>query len=124
LGLAPKTKHSWLKDVPTHRLPRLAQPYPPPDKDIYETKEIASIWWKVQKVKKHPDGRGKFGGGWADMEPLDERNLGLVVGVDESVIIRDLETGDLVATIIRNFVGNEEVLDWINGIIDENVGLW
>ena len=125
LGLAPKTKHSRLQNVPTQRLPCLVQPYPPSGKDICETEEIASIWKNLWKVKKHPDTRGKESGKeWAELEFLDERKLGLVVGVDESVLIRDLKSGGLVAVVIRNFARNGEVLDWVNGVIDENVGLW
>lgn len=123
LGLAPKTRQSRLEGLARTKLPRLEEPYPPPDRDIYETEEIAEIWRNHRAHKKHPDRRGKFGDSWPKLERLDDTKLGLVVGVDESVIVYDAESGDVVAVVIRDFVGNDEILEWISGIVDENVGL-
>ena len=123
LGLTPKARHSRLAGVPTHQLPLLASPYPPPERDIYKTEEIATIWRNHRKGKKHPNGRSKKTGHWMKLEKLDEAKLALVVGVNESVIVQDAESNDIVAVVLRQFSGNDEVLDWINGIVDENVGL-
>jgi len=123
LGLTPKTQYSRLEGVPTYRLPRLASPYPPPHRDIYETEAIATIWRSHRTGKKHPDGRSKRTGHWMKLEKLDQAKLALTVGVNESAIIRDVKSNDIVAVVLRQFSGNDEILEWINGIVDENVGL-
>jgi hypothetical protein len=123
LGLTPKTQHSRLEGVPTYQLPKLANPYPPPERDIYETEEIATIWRNHRAGKKHPDRRSKRSGHWMELEKLDEKKLALIVGVEESVIIRDADSDEIVAVVLRRFSRNGEILEWINGIVDENVGL-
>lgn len=123
LGLTPKSRHSRLAGIRTVHLPRLAAPYPPPERDIYETEEIGDIWRKYREDNEHPDTRSKTTGHWMEMEKLDKEKLPLIVEPDESVIVRDADTNEIVAVVIRKFCGNDEVLEWINGIIDENVGL-
>jgi hypothetical protein len=124
LGLSAKTKHSRLTGVPTYHLPHHTDPYPPADHDIYETEEIASIWRKHRANKKHPDARGKFSGSWPKLMKLDKTKLALIIGPNESAIIRDAATGDVVVTVLRNFSGGtDEVLDWMTGVVGENVKL-
>ena len=124
LGLTPKTKFSWLKGVPVVELPKLENPYPPPGKDIFVIEEITSIWRSYCAWKKHPDDRGKSKGKWPELEKLDETKLSRTVGPDESIIIRDKDTGRIALVVLRNFSGgNDEVLDWGVSIVDENVGL-
>ena len=100
LGLAPKTWQSRLKGLARTELPQLEGPYPPPDQDIYEREEIAEIWHNHWAHKKHPDHWGKFGDSWPKLEQLDDMKLGLVIGVDESVIVYNTESGDVVAVVI------------------------
>jgi hypothetical protein len=123
LGLTAKTQHSRLAGVQTRYLSACADPYPPPGCDIYETDEIASIWLNNRAGKKHPDGRGKSKGTWPKLERLDDAKLALIVEANESVIVRDADTGDIVMVVIRNFAGDDEVLDWITDVVDENIGL-
>ena len=47
----------------------------------------------------------------------------LIVKVDENTIIQDTDTGEVVAVVLRKFVRNNEVLEWISSVADENVGL-
>jgi hypothetical protein len=123
LGLTPKTRHSRIANIRTVRLTRLEAPYPPPMRDIYETEEIGDIWHNHRNGKEHPDGRSRTTGHWMELEKLDKSMLSLIVGPDESVIVRDAQTDEIVSVVIRDFCGDCEVLDWVNGIIDENVGL-
>jgi len=84
---------------------------------------IASIWRSHRAGKKHPDARGKSCGSWPQLEKLKNSKLSLIVKVNESAIIRDADTGEVVAVVLRKFVRNDEVLEWISSVPDENVGL-
>ena len=122
LGLTPKTRHSRLEGVQTIHLPRLPEPYPPAQQDIYETEKIAKIWKDYREMKKHPDPRSGLGG-WPELEKLDPSKLTHTIAADESIIIRDRDSGTIAVVVLRNFSGNQDVLDWVNSIVDENVGL-
>ena len=122
-GIAPKTKHSKLEGVPTIPLPRLAEPYPPPLHDIYETEEIAAIWHNHRANKKHPDSHGRSAGKWPKLEQLNKDKLAHTVEVNESAIIRDDKSGKVVAVVLRNFVRDEEILEWVTSLACENVGV-
>jgi hypothetical protein len=55
---------------------------------------------------------------------LDKTKLALIIGPNESAIVRDAATGDVVVTVLRNFSGGtDEVLDWMTGVVGENVKL-
>ena len=58
-----------------------------------------------------------------EMEKLDKSKLAHIVEADESVIVRDADTNEPVAVVLRGFSANDEVLEWITSIVDENVGL-
>ena len=103
-------------------LRRLKTPYPPPLHDIYETETIADIWQNHRNKTPHPDPRSGLHG-WPDLKKLNSSKLSYIVAGNESVIIRDADSGEIVAAVLRHFAGNDEVLEWINGIVDENVGL-
>lgn len=122
LGLTPNMRHSRLEGVDTIWLPRLAAPYPPPSRDIYETETIAKIWKTHRAKTPHPDPRSGLHG-WPQLEKLDSSKLAYTVAGNESTIIRDKDSDKIVAMVLRHFAGNEEVLEWVNGIVDENVGL-
>jgi hypothetical protein len=59
-----------------------------------------------------------------ELEKLDEMRHAHVAGANESVIIWNAEKNKIVVVIIWQFCENNEVLKWLNGIIDEDVGLW
>ena len=123
LGLSRNSFQSRLEGVPIRWVHRCSTSYPPLDKDIYETDEIKAIWEEHRKNKKHPDPRGKFKGSWPEMERLDESQLQLTIGPDESMIVKDIDTKQIVIIVLRNFMRDEEVLSWTNGVVDENVGI-
>jgi hypothetical protein len=59
-----------------------------------------------------------------ELEKLDEMRHAHVVRANESVIIWNAETNKIAVVIIWQFCENNEVLKWLNEIIDEDVGLW
>ena len=119
VGLVPKAKGCKLADVPTVSLPRMEEEYPPSGHDIYETDAAHAIWEEHRKTTPYPDPRG--GRTWKPFHKLDPDRLQYTVHKDESVIIKDSKSGEIVCVIIRNFSNNKvELLEWINGVIIEN----
>jgi hypothetical protein len=117
IGLSPKTKGSKLAGIPTIRLKALLVEYPPSGHDIYETIEAQKIWAEHRKTAVFPDKRGS----WKPMHELDPALLQHVVRGDQSIIIRDSKTDELIGLVIRDFTsGCTHLLDWINEIIMEN----
>ena len=57
------------------------------------------------------------------MERLDKSQLQLTIGPDESMIVKDIDTEQIVIIVLQNFMRDEEVLSWTNGVVDENVGI-
>ena len=122
VGLVPKAKGSKLVGVPTIYLTQQKEPYPPNGHNIYESAAVREIWENHYATAHHPDPRG--GRTWKPLLELDSGKLQYVVGVGESVIIRDEKTEEIIGMVIRNFSNqNLLLLDWINGIIKENTGL-
>ena len=73
---------------------------------------VTSIWHSYCAWKKHPDNCGKSKGKWPELEKLDEMKLSRTVGLDESIIIWDKDTGRIALVVLCNFSGgNDEVLD-------------
>jgi len=120
VGLFPRTKGDKLANVPTITLPQPKNAYPPSGNDIYETAEIQRIWEAHRKVTCYPDPRGE----WKPLLELDPEQLQYTVDVDKSAIIRDRATSGIIGVVIRNFSNNNErLLDWINGIVEQNTVL-
>lgn len=111
--------------VPTRELPRLGAEYPPSHLDICETEDIETLWTDYRKEKRHPDLREAKvnGGSWPETMILDEKQLQLVVEPDQSIIVYDSDSGEIVAVVLRNTCGDPGVLEWVSGVIEENVGL-
>ena len=121
VGLVPKAKGLKLANVPTIQLAKKKVAYPPRGHDIYETPEARQTWEDFQAKTPYPDRRG--GKTWKPLHELNPENLQHTVKADESVIIRDHSSGELIGVVIRNFSNNNQhLLDWINGIIAENTG--
>ena len=92
--------------------------------DVCETEEIQTLWTEYRSGRRHPDPREAraHGGTWPSTIIIDEARLQKVVGVDESVIFTDAKTGDIIAVVLRDVCGDAGVLEWVTGIIQENVG--
>ena len=117
IGLAPKAKHQKLAGIGTVFLPSLKEEYPPSACDIFETDDVQKMWEEHRKKTNFPDTRGS----WKPYHKLDPECLQYTVKEDESVIIRDSKSKEIVCMVIRNFSNNEGgILEWVNGIIEEN----
>jgi hypothetical protein len=82
---------------------------------------VKKVWEEYCKVALYPDRRG--GRTWKPLLKLDPGFLQHIVGEDESAIFRDKKTGKIVGMVIQNFsCGNQCLLDWMNGVIEENTG--
>ena len=117
IGLSQKDKGSKLVGIRTIWLHKLKEEYPPHGHDIYETEEAHEIWAKHREVTPYPDKRFT----WKPFHKLDPAHLKHVVRSDQSAIIRDTKTGELIGLVLRNFTGHDpDLLKWVNGIIMEN----
>lgn len=95
----------------------MEEEYPPQDHDIYETDAAHAIWENHRKTTPFPDKRGD----WKPFHKLNPDCLQYIVDADESVIIRDSETKEIVCMVLRNFSNNrEKLLEWVNRVIIEN----
>lgn len=122
VGLFPQARGRKLANIPTVELSKLKKEYPPSGHDIYETAAAQQIWEEYQEATPYPDRRG--GKTWKPFHQLDPEKLQYTVQADESVIIRDFATNEIIGVVIRNFSnGNRRLLEWINGIIMENNGI-
>lgn len=119
IGLYPKAKGRKLVNIPTIELKELKKEYPPSGHDIYETAAAQQIWEEYQEMTPYPDSRG--GRTWKPFHRLNPRKLQHTVHANQSAIIRDFTTNEIIGVVIRNFSNNNRrVLEWINGIIVEN----
>ena len=119
VGLAPKAKGSKLAGIPIIVLKSLEQEYPPSGHNICETASAQQIWESYRQATPYPDHRD--GKTWKPFHELNPGHLQHTVYENDSAIIRDSKTNDIVCLVIRNFTnGNKRLLEWINGIIVEN----
>lgn len=118
IGLLPKTKGQKLAGIETVLLPSLEEEYPPAGYDICETGAIQNIWKQHHKETPYPDRRG--GRTWKEFHQLDPTKLNYTVKKNESVIIRDSTSKEIVCVVIRDFCGKPKLLEWVNGVIMEN----
>ncbi|PUU80828.1 hypothetical protein B9Z19DRAFT_947899, partial [Tuber borchii] len=94
--------------------------YPPSNHWIYESEEIRALWKYHLKHGKQPDARLKR----HPLQLLDESKLKLDIAGDESAIIQDQATGEIVAMVYRNFMPGQyhSILEWINATILSSIG--
>ena len=100
-------------------LKSLEEEYPPSGHNIYETAAAQQIWELHQQVTPYPDCRD--GKTWKPFHELNPGHLQHTVYEQESAIIWDFKTNEIVGLVMQNFTnGNKQLLEWINGIIVEN----
>ena len=123
VGLFPKARDRKLADIPTIELKKLKVEYPPSGHDIYESNATQQIREEYRRVTPHPDPRG--GRTCKPFHKLNPAKLQYTVQANESVIIRDSSTGEIISVVICNFSNsNRRLLDWMNGVIMENNDVW
>lgn len=117
IGLAPQSRGQRMKGIHEIFYPKLQEEYPPHGKDIYEADAVRKIWENYRRTKPLPDKRGN----WKKYHKLDPGRLQHIVGENESIIIRDSDSKEIVCMVVRNFSNNEgNILEWINGVIKAN----
>ncbi|KAJ3746576.1 hypothetical protein DFH05DRAFT_1607390 [Lentinula detonsa] len=100
-------------------LPRLETPYPPCDKWIIEDSEIWGLWEAYITKHKQPDPRVRRRG----LHTLDETQLQCNVAPDESVIIFDKDSGELIFAQLRNFCQVPAIVEWVNSVLKKNLSV-
>ncbi|KAJ3560342.1 hypothetical protein NP233_g10901 [Leucocoprinus birnbaumii] len=105
-------KDEFLAAIPSHvirPLPR-NKPYPPPDLWIAETAEIARLNSKFINDNPLHNTRDRR----RPVALLDESQLQLDIGPQQSAVIRDSSDGSLVAVVIRDVCNNAEAVEFAN----------
>ena len=121
LNWSPATRDSFLKGVNTVYLRKLKTPYPVINEWICESDAIDDKWSDYLKhdPRAQPDSRRKR----QPIFRIDPSNLTLDIGADQSAIIYDATTGDLILVVLRNFCSHPDLLSYIEGIIKQAVDL-
>ncbi|KAI0720923.1 hypothetical protein C8Q72DRAFT_898264 [Fomitopsis betulina] len=123
LGLRPMAeadKVTALESLaPTIYLPSLSTPYPDLFHWVCETAEIAELWddW-VHKAKLADQRMSR-----RPMLIEDPEKLAIIIAADQNAIIRDSETGEIVALVIRDWCADPAVVVWVNSVVAQAVGL-
>lgn len=118
LNLSSKARDDqFLSSLSTCTLSKLStsEIYPPPNHWVYETEEIRALWEHHLLHGRQPDT-------WLRRHPLlllEKSRLKLDITGDQSAIIQDEATGQIVAMVYRNFMPGQchSILDWINTTI-------
>ncbi|KAI0729088.1 hypothetical protein C8Q72DRAFT_778702 [Fomitopsis betulina] len=97
----------------------LSTPYPDLFHWVCETAEIAELWddW-VHKAKLADQRMSR-----RPMLIEDPEKLAIIIAADQNAIIRDSETGEIVALVIRDWCADPAVVVWVNSVVAQAVGL-
>jgi hypothetical protein len=119
LNWSSATRDLFLKGVKTVYLRKRQTPYPPINHWICESEVIDDKWSDYLKYDRRalPDVRGKR----PPIFHIDPSLLSLDIGLDDSQVVYDAHTGDLIMLVIRNFSGDPDLLSHIEGIIKQAV---
>ena len=118
LSLSPKDRGvNFLSFLPLITLSKLSQPeiYSPPNHWIHESEDILALWEDHLLHGRQPDRRLKR----HPLLKLEEGQLKLDLAGNQSTIIQDEATGEIVAMVYRNFMPGQyhSILEWINHTI-------
>lgn len=119
LNWSPATRDFFFKGMRTVLLPKLATPYPVRKQWICESDAIDEKWRSYLKhdPRAQPDKR-------RPRQPIfriDSSCLSLDIGADQSAIVYDASTGELIMLVIRDFCSDPDLLSYIEGIIKQAV---
>ena len=119
LHWSPATRDTFLEGVATILLPKLTTPYPVTKQWMCESDVIDEKWrhYLNYDPRAQPDKR-------RPRQPIfrvDPSHLSLDIGPDQSAIIYDANTGELVMLILRNFCCDPDLLSHIDEIIKQAV---
>ena len=118
LSLSPQERdEQFLPHLPIISLPKLSKSnlYPPPNHWIYESEEIRALWHDHLVYGRQPDTRLRR----HPLLELEEGQLKYDLTGNQSAIIQDKDTGEIVAMVYRNFMPEQyhSILEWINQTI-------
>lgn len=105
--------HPHIGALPKVYLPQLRNAYPPIGHWIVENKDIYSQWNEYLQGYKLSDMRHRR----YPTHLLQVKNLRLDIGPEESAIIYDKNTEDIIGVVIRKFSNSPEVLEWATSIL-------
>lgn len=113
-------KHRDLLDhLPHIKLKELSEPYPPLDQWIAETPALHDLWFLDRTEGDLHDDRKRH----KQMHLLDHSRIQHVVRSDESQMVRDADTGEWIALVLRNFCPVEAVTAAVDAAVEEQVPL-
>ena len=99
--------------IPTVYVRKLRTAYPPIGYWVADNVEIHDQWVKYLHTYKLSDKRHSR---YPTMV-VNSRELQLDVEETESAIYRDIETGEVIGVVIRNFASNPQILNWASDIV-------
>jgi hypothetical protein len=119
LNWPPATRDEFLKTIKTTKLTKLKTPYPEAKHWICESATIDNKWrdYLQNDPRAQPDRR-------LPRRPifcLDPAKLQLDIQADESELVYDTESGELVLLALRNFCGDDNLLSHIDDIVKQAV---
>ncbi|KAJ3710905.1 hypothetical protein DFJ43DRAFT_1161977 [Lentinula guzmanii] len=91
----------------------------PRDKWIIENSEIWGMWEAHITKHKQPDPRVRCRG----LHALDETQLQCNVAPDESVIVFDKDSGELIFAQLRNFCQVPAIVEWVDSVVKKNLSV-
>lgn len=119
LNWSPATRDFFLKGLKTVNLPKQKTPYPPINYWMCESDAIDQKWRDYLKYdpRAQPDRRRK-------RQPIfrtDPSKLSLDIEADQSAVVCDAQTGELIMLVLRDFCTDPDLLSHIEGVIKQAV---
>jgi hypothetical protein len=113
-------RDQFLSSLPNLQLPKLKKPWPPKNVWLSESTDTAHLWRSHFQHGRLHDKRTK-------RKPVivstKDSSWVKIIRADESAIVRDAASGKIILIVIRNFCGNQEVLDWVNDIVQATLDI-
>ena len=121
LNWSPATRDSFLKGVKTVYLRKLRTPYPVINEWICKSDAIDNKWHNYLKhdPRAQPDSHRKRQPDFC----IEPSNLSLDIRADQSTIVYDANTGDLILIVLQNFCSDPDLLSHIEGIMKQAVDI-
>jgi hypothetical protein len=120
LNWSADRRDQFLSSLPSLQLPKLQKPWPPKDVWLSESTDTAHLWRRHFQHARLHDKRTK-------RKPVivatTDRPWTKIIRADENAIVRDAASGKIILIVIRNFCGNQEVLDWASDIVQDTLDI-
>ena len=115
LNWSPATRDEFLKTINTFKISKLETPYPAVKHWMCESDSIDNKWrdYLQKDPRAQPDRRLPR----LPIIRVDPAKLQLDIQINESALVYDTESGELVLLVLRNFCGDADLLSHIDDII-------